>query len=188
MHNIFLSEPQQEFLYTFELVGENNEADSALILKVGREIIDVLKQEGYTICAPVYTGQKGGFLVEVITTVQQIANMLWNHHEAIAEGLADLSGLATIFSAILPTLKKMLGIYEKQVGKEASITHPIKITVEIDGVSLNIESKDLTQAEAALQLALRYRSINTATIDQVTSKSKVKIQGRIPARKRKRRR
>jgi hypothetical protein len=136
----------------------------------------------------VYTGQKGGFLVELVTITQQIAIATWNNHVAIAEGIADLSGLVTIFGGILPMLKRMQQTHEQQVGKEESSARPIKITVGIDEMPLDIEVSDITQADAALKLALKYCSAHPVAATQVTAKSKVKVQGRLPARKRRKRR
>jgi hypothetical protein len=74
------------------------------------------------------------------------------------------------------------------VGKEESVARPIKIMVEIDGASLVIEASDVMQANAALKLALKYRSEHPTTATQVTTKSKIKVQGQMPARKRRKRR
>lgn len=180
--------PAQKLMVTFELVAEEGEDDPALINMVGHEIVTALRQEGYTARPPVYTGQKGaeGFLVEFVTTIQQIATTAWNYHSAIAEGIADLSGLVAIFGGILPMLKRVGQAHEKHVGNDESTARPIKMTVEIDGAPLVIEAFEITQADAALKLALKYRSAHPAVASQATTKSKVKVRGQVPARKRRR--
>jgi hypothetical protein len=173
----------------FELVAErSDENDPALISTLGSEISAQLQQEGYIVHSWVYSGQKGGFLVELVTAIQQIGVTAWDNHAIIAEGVADLSGLVTIFGGILPVLKRMIQAHEQQVGKTESAARPIKITAEIDGVPLVIETSEITQADAVLKLALKYRSLHPDEAMRVTAKSKTKIQGRIPARKRRPRR
>ncbi len=180
-----ISEPSQEQVILFELVPErSDENDPALINTLGSEITTQLQQEGYIVSSPVYSGQKGGFLVELVTAIQQIAVTTWNNHALIAEGIADLSGLVTIFGGMLPVLKRMSHSHEQQVGKAESAARPIKITAEIDGVPLVIEASEVAQADAAFKLALKYHSLCPHKAAQVTAKSKTKIQGQVPARKR----
>ena len=176
-------EAPQELMMTFELVADESDGDPALVNGVGRDTATVLQQEGYTVRS-VYTGQQGGFLVEVVTTVTQLATFSWDHHVVAEEAITDLSGLVTIFGAVLPALRQMLHAHKERVGKEESTSNPIKITIEIDGAPLKIEVPDVMQAETALQLALQFRSAHPAVAPQITTKSKVKVQGRVPAGKR----
>ena len=173
----------QELVITFELVTDENESegDPALVLAVGRDTVIALQQEGY-IVRPIYIGQKGGFLVEIVTEAMQF---VWNYHEEI---IADLSGLVTIFGTIIPTIQKMLQAHEERMGKEEGVTNPIKIKIEIDGASIMIEAIDIVQAEAALKLAHRFHSVHSNTALQATTNSNIKVQGQIPARKRRKRR
>lgn len=173
----------QELAITLELVtGENeSEGDVALIFAVGQDIIITLQQEGYMV-HPIYTGQKGGFLVEVVT---KAIPFVWTYHEEI---IADLSGLVTIFGTIIPTIQKLLQVHEQRVGREESATNPIKIKIEIDGAPITVEAPDIVQAEVALTLAYRYYSVHPNTALQATTKSNVKVQGQVPARKRRQRR
>ncbi len=175
-----------ELVIAFELVGEEGEPDPALLTALGDETVRALQQERYEALPSAYTGQKGGesFFVEFAIAAQQIATALWNNHAAIAEGIADLSGLLTIFTAILPVLKRVQQAHRKQMGAEESAARPINMTVEIDGASVTIETSDLAQADAALQLALKYRAAHPVTASRVTTKSKIKVRGRVSARKR----
>jgi hypothetical protein len=96
----------------------------------------------------------------------------------------SLSGLASL----LLLLKRTKKAHTQYVGQQDSTTHSIKLTIEIDGKPLVIEAADLTQADAALKLALKYRALYPATATQVSPKSTIKVQGQMPARKRRRRR
>jgi hypothetical protein len=176
------------FVMTLELVGDKQGSDPAFVNAVGYESIDMLQQAGYTV-RPVYTGQKGGgFLVEVVTTVTQLATAAWDHRAAVEEVVNDLSSLVTIFGVALPVLKKVFHAYEERVGKEESVSRPIKMTLEIDGSPIVIEAAYVKQAEAILALARRFHSAHPVVATHVNGKSSVKMKGRVPARKQRRRR
>ncbi len=176
-----------ELVISLELVADENEGDVALMNAVGHDTVAALQLEGYTV-RPLYTGQKGGFLVEIVTVISQVATAVWDNRAVAEEIITDLSSLVTIFGTVLPALKHMIHAHKQQVGKEESTARPMKITVEIDGVPMIIETSDIALADAALQLALKYRSAHPVTANQVTTKSKVKVQGHVPARKRRPRR
>lgn len=184
------AEVPEELVRTLKLVAAEQEGDPALVNALGRDTAAALQQQGYTL-HPVHAEQKekgGGFIVEVVTTITQLAAMAWDLRAVAEEVLADLSALITIFGAINPALKQVFHAHERQVGKQESTNTPIIISLEIDGAPLLITAPDLEQAEAALKLALRFRTAHPAVARQVTTKSKVKAQGRVPARKRRRRR
>ncbi len=180
----------QELTITFELLTAEGEHDPALLQAVGDATTAALQPAGYTVQPATYTGERGieSFLVDLVTIAQQVAATVWANHAAISEGIADLSGLVTIFTTILPIVRKTRQVHEQQVGKDESAVRPLKMTVEIDGGSLIIETDDLVQADAALQLALKYCSAHPEQAARVTTKSRVKVQARIPARKRRPRR
>jgi hypothetical protein len=73
------------------------------------------------------------------------------------------------------------------VGKEERTSNPIKFVLEIDGASFSIEPSDVMQDGAARKLTLQFRSAHPTVAPQVTTKSKVKVQGRIPTRRRRHR-
>jgi hypothetical protein len=179
-------EAPEELVMTLELVADESESNPALVNAVGRDTVTALQQEGDTV-RPVYTGQKGGFLVEVVTMVTQLAITAWDNRAVAEEAIADLSGLVTIFAAVLPKLKQMLHAHEQRVGKEESTSNPIKFVIEINDAALKIEPSDVMQDDAAHKLTLQFRSAHPLVAPQVTTKSKVKVQGRVPTRKRRRR-
>ncbi|MGH2508660.1 MAG: hypothetical protein ACRDHZ_14845 [Ktedonobacteraceae bacterium] len=183
-------ESSQELIITLELITPENEFDPALLNVVGHAAVVDLQQEGYTVLPSAYTGEKGGgsFLVELVTSVQNISMAAWNHRAALEEGVTDLSGLVTVFGGIVAVLKRTQKAHEKQVGKEESTVRPIKITATIAGAPLMIEAPDLTQADAALQLALKYQAVHPAKAAQMTPQSQAKVRVQVPARKRRARR
>lgn len=180
----------EEFVVALELVTEENERDAALINTIGHATVTALLREGYTSKQSVYTGQKGieSFFVELVAVAQQITMFTENNHAAIAEALADLSGLITIIGGIIPILKRMQEVYKKQRGRIENTAHPLKMTIEIDGAPLIIEAFDINQANAALKLAQEYQAAHPTKATQVNTRSKVKVHGQIPARKHRRRR
>ncbi len=181
------AEGPEEVVMTLELVAAEQEGDPALVNAVGRDTAAALQQQGYTL-RPVSTEQKGGFLVEVVTTVTQLAVMAWDHRAVAEEVIAELSSLVTIFGAIVPALKQVFHAHEQQVGKQESTNHPVTIALEIDGAPLLVTAPDVEQAETALKLAQRFRTTHPTVARQVTTRSKVKGRGRVPARKRRPRR
>ena len=163
---------------TMELVADEEEGDPALITAIGRETATTLQRDGSTL-RPIYTGQRGGpFIVEVVQAVEQV----WSNRAAIEEGLNDLSALVTIFSAALPIIKRLCHAHKQQVGKDESLAHPVKISIEIDGALLVVEAADVAQAAAALILAQQFHSAHSKEATKVNPKSQVKVQGRVPRR------
>src|SRR5690348_15268574 len=90
----------EKLVMTLELVADDD-GDPALVNDVGRDTATTLQSDGYTV-QPVYIGQKGGVIVEITTTVIQLATMVWNNHATAAEVIADVSGLVTVFGTIVP--------------------------------------------------------------------------------------
>lgn len=180
----------QKLVIAFELVTEKDEHDPALLKALGDETVSALQKEGYLALPSAYTGQKGieSFFVELGIAAQQLATALWNNHATITDGITDLSDLVNIFAAITSVLKWVQQAHAKRVGKVENATRPIKMTVDIDGASVEIEASDLAQVDAVLQLARQYRAAHPTTATRATTKSKITVRGQIPARKRRPRR
>lgn len=180
-----LTMEQGQMVITLELDNPERESDPALVLAVGNTTVTDLLQEQYVLRQH-YTGRKGGFLVQfVVTSVQfaQFAQLIVAQH---AEIIADLSGLVTIFSGVLPILQKMSHAHRKHTSKEESERNTLKIEVEIDGGSIRIEAPDLIQAEGALKLAQKFHSAHPGI--KPTPQSTITVRSQVPARKRPRRR
>src|SRR6266568_5838573 len=100
----------QHIPLTLEVVPQDpQDADSALVNAVGRDTAGALSNDGYTI-EPLYTNQRGGFLVEVIPFLTTVAADTWAQKDVI---LGDLSALVTILSAVIPVIKHMRKAHEK---------------------------------------------------------------------------
>ena len=172
---------------TLELVADEEEGDPALINAVGRDTVAALQREGFTL-RPVYTGQRGGpFVVEVLQAIEQAAEQVWANRAAIEEGLASLASIVTIFSPIPALITWLRLAHEHQVGQDESRTHPVKITIEVEGAQLAVEAADEVQADAALALAHQFLTAHPTEATRVTPKSRVKMQGRIPRKPHRRR-
>ncbi|GHO94897.1 hypothetical protein KSF_049450 [Reticulibacter mediterranei] len=177
------SEDEQKCTVILELVTDPNDHDPALLSAIGHEVVHLAQAEGYTTRPAPYTGERGieSFLVELVTFIAA-------NHATIAEGIADISGLLTVCTSLVPLLKRTKEAHTQQVGPTGQHDSSIKLTIEIDGKPLVIEAADLTQADAVLKLALKYRALYPTTATQVTPNSTIKVQGQMHARKRRRRR
>ena len=170
-----IGNPQQITL-SLEVVPEDpQDADMALVSAVGRDTAEVLRNTGYTV-KPIYTGQRGGFLVDVVIP---LLTAVWTQKEVI---LADMSALVGILSAAVSVVQHLRKAYEKRVGKGMLQQAPIKITAEIDGAPITIEVPDLDSAESTLNLARRFQIQHPAVAAKVTPQSTIKIKGRVPKR------
>jgi hypothetical protein len=183
------SDTTEPLVITLELVPDEEEGDQdpAFVSALGRATTEVLQSDGYTL-RPVYTGQRGGpFLVEVVTTISQVATQVWDNRATIEEVINDTGALITIFSFVIPIIRRLFHTHEQQIGKDESQAHPITIIVEVDGARIAVAAPDVTQADAALAAAQRFATAHPRVASQVTPKSKVIMQGRIPQRHRRRR-
>ena len=159
---------------TLEVVPEDSHvADPALVDAVGRDAIDALRTDGYTF-EPVYTGQRGGFLVDVLIPS---LNTAWANRDII---LADGSAAITIITPIVALIQHLRKAHEKRVGKEAFQQAPIKITVEINGVPVSIEASELETTENILRFVQRFQTEHSAIAAQMTAQSHVKVIGSVP--------
>jgi hypothetical protein len=87
-----VSATSQPIKLTLEVVPEDPlDSDPALVDAVGRDTADALRGEGYTV-QPIYTGKRGGPLVEIIAFLSQALATAWANKEAL---IADVSGLVT---------------------------------------------------------------------------------------------
>ncbi len=168
-----------------EIVPEDvHDSDPAFLDAIGRDTIDALRNEGYTV-QPVYTGRRGGILVEVIPFLTTITTGIWTQKDII---LADTSALVTIFGAVIPVAKHILKAHEKRAPRDNTPKTPIKITSEIDGIPISIEAPDLESADGALKLAKRFQADHSVVAAKVMPQSKVKVKCHVPKYQPRRRR
>ena len=176
------SDSSDHFTITLEIVPEDpHDADPAMVDAVGRDTADALRNDGYTI-EPVYTGQRGGFLINVLIPVLTAA---WAQKDII---LTDGSALVTIFTPVVLIARHLQEIHERRKGGKDTVQQsPIKITAVIDAAPITIEAPDLETAEAAMKLAKRFQTQHPAVASKVTNQSNTKLVGSVskrPSRKR----
>src|SRR2546426_1290629 len=112
---------------------DQNEAATAETDAVARDTADALRNDGFPI-QPVYTGRRGGFLVDVVFPM---LTTIWDQKEVI---LADVSALITILTPVVRVVQHLRTAHEQRVGKDTAREQPLKITVEIDGTTISLES------------------------------------------------
>ena len=104
------SENPQPLSVILEVIPDDpNEAAIAETYAVGRDTADALGNDGYTV-QPVYTGQRGGFLVNVVFP---LLTMMWAQKEVI---LADLSELIAILTPAVVVVRHLRAAHEQRVG------------------------------------------------------------------------
>ncbi len=175
-------ENPQQITLSLEVVPEDpQDADAALVSAVGLDTTEALRNEGYAV-EPSYTGQRGGFLVDVVIP---FLTAVWAQKEVI---LADLSALISIFSAAIPVVQRLRKAYEQHIGKDTAQQAPIKITLEIDNASISVEAPDLQRAESALALAQQFQNQYPRVAAKVSNRSHITVKGSVPKRPQRQRR
>jgi hypothetical protein len=164
------------YTITLEIASEDpKDSNPALVDAVGRDTTEALIKDGFTV-EPVYTGQRGGFLVDVLIPFLAAT---WANKDII---LADGSALITLITPVFTLTQYLREAHEKRIGKVAFQQAPIKITVEISGALISIETPDLETAEGAMKLAQRFQTQYPTVASHVTSQSNVKVKGSVPKR------
>ncbi|MBE3568075.1 MAG: hypothetical protein IMW90_20350, partial [Thermogemmatispora sp.] len=191
------TQPAERLQVLLELVpaaGTEGAADLALLTALHHELATTLQQEGFLLQPPAATGQKGtpDFFIEAWLILQQVAGTVWQHHAAIAEGLADLSALVTLFEKLLPVLKRLCERHARLVGQQASQERSLRWTIELGETRLTLEASALDQAEAALQLARTVQDAFARSPSGSGTPAKpprtITVKGTVPPRKKRRRR
>jgi hypothetical protein len=174
------AENPQPLSIILEVIPDDpNEAATAETYAIGRDTADALRNEGY-IVQPVYTGRRGGFLVDVVFP---LLTMMWAQKEVI---LADLSELIAILTPAVVVVRHLRAAHEQRVGKDAARQHPLKITVEIGGATVSLESFNQEDDVRAEQLA---RQLLTAHPHlQLTPQTRPKVTSRVPKTQERKRR
>jgi hypothetical protein len=178
---------------TLTLLSEGDgEADIALTTAIGLDVSKELRTRGDRLAtAESSTTTRGGdFIVTVITTVTQLAADAWTHREAIEHVLNDANTLVSLCKdAIAPIVLAIAHAHKKQQVPAAATgtVQPIRVTIEIDHKPVMVEAVDEQQIEAGLRIAQQFYERYSQDAARVTAKSKVKVQGQIPAQKKRKR-
>lgn len=178
-----MMEGSTPFTFTLEVLSADaSDADPALVSAVGSDVASLLREHGETV-QPLYTGQRGGeFLVQIAT----LLTTAWTNKEVI---LSDVSALVSILTPLVLTAGHLLNAYERRVGKDMVKQHPLTITIEVNGVAMQVEAADRTDALAiATELAQRFQAQHPPSGAQALSPTTVKVQARVPKRPTRKRR
>lgn len=175
----------QSITLTLEVVPEDPlDSDPALVDAVGRDTADALRSEGY-IVQPVYTGTRGGPLVEIIAFLSQTLAAAWANKEAL---IADVSGLVTVLTATTAAVKKARQAYEKRVGKDAAQQYPISFTLDINSKSIPFAVSNVESAEDILRMAQRLQASHPSLTGTDPSRSKAGVKVSVPKQPQRKRR
>ncbi len=185
MENQQDSTTSQPITLTLEVVPEDPQnSDPALVDAVGRDTADALRSEGYTV-QPVYTGIRGGPLVETIAFLSQTLAAAWANKEAL---ISDVSGLVTILTAAATVVSKARQAYEKRVGKDTAQLYPISFSLDINGTSAPFAVADVESAEDILQMAQRLQASHPSLRGTDPSRGKAGVKASVPKQPQRKRR
>ncbi len=175
----------QSITLTLEVVPVDPlDSDPALVDAVGRDTAEALRGEGYTV-QPVYTGTRGGQLVEIIAFLSQTLAAAWANREAL---IADVSGLVTILTAAAAVVTKARQVYEKRVSKDTAQQYPISFMLDINGMSVPFAVSDVASAEEILQMARRLQASHPSLASTDPSRSKAEVKASVPKQPQRKRR
>ena len=149
--------PSHTRVVQLEVVPEDEQqVDIADIDQVGRSLFDQLTNGGYTV-KPVTTGKKGGEpLFEILLQIPQFLheNKDW------------------LLASIPPVLESLLIVRDRLAEREKTRRTPLKITLEVNGKPVIIETADLKNITKLVKQL------------QTDSPQEAKIQVRVPKKKR----
>ncbi len=185
----FSSQPQQ-ITFILTCISQNpKDSDPWLVGMVARETARALRKDGYMV-EPESTGNRGivNFIVEAFTTLEQIPSELWMHKDVVE----FIATLCTIFQSVIPAAKHLKEAcshwanrnktkYRTQNTGQAE-AH-IKITAEIEGTPITIETHELESTQTALlalKMAQRFHAMHPDI--KVTPQSKVRLTGSVEKR------
>ena len=175
----------QSIILTLEVVPESQlDSDPALVDAIGRDTADALRSEGYTV-QPIYTGTRGGPLIEIVAFLSQTLAAAWANKEAL---IADVSGLVTILTAAAAVVKKAQQAYEKRVGKDTAQQYPISFTLDINGMSVPFAVADVESAEDILRMAQCLQASHLSLTGTGPSRGKAGVKASVPKQPQRKRR
>ncbi|GHO88833.1 hypothetical protein [Dictyobacter formicarum] len=173
------------FPITIELEPENADEWRTLdVSRLGQNFIRALPASDYTV---LYDGDEqvrgvDSFVVHVLMELTNAATYLWEQRAAIEQGLEYTGTTISVCTGIISLLKQLKDTQKKQPEGESQ---GITFVVEVDGKKVTVQAPEVEDAEAALKLAQRLLSTAPAG-QQITSRSKIKVSGRVSHSSRKR--
>jgi hypothetical protein len=177
-------ENAQSFTFTLEVLPvDASDTDPALVSALGRDVIDIFREQGETV-EPVYTGERGGEFLVQITTLLTAA---WVNKDII---LSEMSALVSILTPLVLAARSLRHAYEQRIGKPLAQQKPLTITIEIHGITMKVETTDQKDAVAlATELAQHLQAQQVAgQAETLTIPTNAKIRAGVPKRPTRKRR
>ena len=164
------SHPMQTIAMRFEVIPEEmQQLDISDIDEVGQELIDELRNNGYSV-NPAYTGKKGGPVYDILL---QIPQFLHDNREL----------LLAIFDSIALTLHCVLLVRDRRTEREKERRAPLEFTLELDGKPITIT---VHNAESGVKLLESFQKAYPEETKKLTSTSSIKARAKVPKKKRRR--
>lgn len=170
----------------FEAIPEDeHHSDPAVVEAMGREVVAALRNDGYTV-EPVYTGQRGGGLYEILPAVQATFQYAITYKDQVIE----------LFKAIKPIVTRVAEVREKQLALDEKQADGIKVEFSLGkDQSFKGESPNLAGNEIIAELAKEFMHLHVQIVEQEAPRiveqdmprSVVKISESVPKRKTRRR-
>jgi hypothetical protein len=159
----------EDLIIRLEVIPEDEEnVNIADIDDVGRSIFDQLTTHGFTV-VPVPAGKKGG--EPVFDILVQASHIL----------VANKDWFLAMLDALPPILQCLIITRDKRAAKEKTKRSPLKISLQVDGKPVVIETEKLADAEELLK---QLQVIHPGNTSQSSPKTDIKIQVSVPKKKR----
>ena len=155
-----------DLVIQLEIISEDEQyPDLADIEEVSREIVDTLRENGYTV-EPTYTATKGNPTFDIIVHIYQI---IQNNKDWIA----------AMFSTVSLALQFLIKERDRRAEKEKTQRSPLEITLYVNDRAVSLDPNShvilIKQAESA---------IAEKEGEAKNSQDKARIQIRVPKTKR----
>jgi hypothetical protein len=174
-----------------EIISEEPEQvdslDVALVGEVRTAVFRQLEEDGFSPSLE-QTQQKGGdvlFLVGV--ELAHLAQMAWDHHHEIVEAIDDLGTLYLLVEKAIQIARRINQAWHKKTQAIEPVEKTCRITLQVDGVDVTLQTADLEGSDAALRLAQRFARLAPEVAKQASGRSRVHLQGKIPRQQRRKR-
>jgi hypothetical protein len=168
--NMFMSEQvsstsAQSMMIQLEIVSENNErqVDIADIDEVSRNIVDSLRENGYTV-RPHYTGRMGSPVYDVLIHTY---HLIHNNEELL---VALFTFVTAVITFISNRTKQDVEEKKQHTLAQVEITFPI---LDDKGTPVTIKASD---PEAAITLLKQIKEVSSQETKTVGSENRVKIK------------
>ena len=171
MSNQQSSHTPQNMKIQFEVVPDDGQpANIADTDDVGQSLVDQLRNNGYSVTPASSENderEKGGPIFDILVQVPQFI------HD-------NKDVLLAVFDSITLTLQCILSGRERLAQKEKIQRTPLKITLQVDGNSITIETAN---SESAIKLLEHFQNTYPEEAKKVTPKSHVKIKVKVPKKR-----